>query len=100
VKKVYIAQLMCPERHCVVGMAGEFESQQEAEPALSHLLGLMFGEMVRGGVKEECGLCHATRLRVEVAPSRFRTMEEATPVLRELEERQRLTREFLQRSKS
>jgi hypothetical protein len=96
-KRVYIGQLKCPSNHCVVGVVGEYEQDDEAKAALSLALGLMFGALVRAGtLKNEYGICHSTHLLVHVGASRFATMEEAAPFLRELEERQRFTRQYLE----
>lgn len=84
--KVYIAQLKCPNNHCILALAGEYgEGDADAQATnLAYRLARQFGELVDGGtLRRECGLCKATDLTVEVAKTRFRTMEEAEPALRE-----------------
>ena len=81
--KVYIAQLKCPSNHCVLAAAGEYESQEEAG-ILSYKLGQEFTRLTASGkLRHECAICKATDLNVQVAPTIFRTMEEAAPFLAE-----------------
>lgn len=85
--KVWVVQLLCPERHAVMAAAylREDESQLEA-----------VSENLRNGLKEqgllwECGICKhsdpakSVDLHFEEGPTRFATMEEAMPHLRKIE---------------
>jgi hypothetical protein len=86
--KVYIAQLKCPGNHCVVALVGQYASAEAAQK-LGKLLLEGFEFMVeKRMLNRECGICHSTALRVEVAVSIFATMEEARPWLLAEEQRQ------------
>lgn len=81
--KVYIAQMKCPNNHCVVALAGEYKSPSDALD-LAYILGTQFAAGVKSGIFwRECGICKATDLQVQVSPTRFRTMQEAEPFLRQ-----------------
>ena len=87
--KVYIVQLKCPNNHCVMGLAGEFETDESANAALSYAIGEMMGNAVKEGlVNYECGICHSHQLRPQVAATRFTTMAEAKPHLDQAEKDQ------------
>ena len=99
-RKVYIAQLLCPQRHCVLAAAGEFDSPEDAL-SLAYKLSQTFGEAcIAGLLNHKCELCGATDLKVEVAPTRFRTMEEAREPMAQLERQQGATRAFLRSSRN
>lgn len=78
---VYLAQLKCPSNHCVVMAASEFETEAEAQQLEPRLL-QDFQRLVAGkAINPECGICHSTQLHVQIAQSRFATMDEARPFL-------------------
>jgi hypothetical protein len=86
--RVWIAQCLCPQRHCICATAGVAESQSEAETVILEVLHEKLAALIRCGVfKPWCGLCGATKAawRYEVGRSVWRTMEEALPTLRENE---------------
>jgi hypothetical protein len=86
--KVYIAQLKCPNNHCVMALAGEYPSFEAAE-ILGREVMIMFRDLIkRGTLNNECGLCHSSQLHVEVGATKYRTMLEAMPWLREEEKKQ------------
>jgi hypothetical protein len=98
--KVYLAQLKCPQNHCVFAVAGEYESD-EAANELALRLGFEVGAMVKAGeIKHECTLCLATALRVEIGRTRFATMAEAEPHLRENQDRINRSIAFLKAAKN
>ncbi len=75
--KVYIAQLLCPQRHCVLAVAGEYESDHDAK-WLAGELGKRMGALVITGVrKHECGICKSTDLEVDIQATGFATLAEA-----------------------
>jgi len=87
--KVYIAQLKCPANHCVMALAGAYDTYEAAHMELSFQLGHAFGTAVREKLlNNECGICHSTNLRPEVAATRFTTMAEAKPHLEREEQAQ------------
>jgi hypothetical protein len=94
-RHVWIAQLKCPQNHCVLACNGEFETREDAQ-ALAYRLGEAFaGACLAGALKHECVICKSADLHVQVSPTKFRTMEEAREPLAELEREQAETRRFL-----
>jgi hypothetical protein len=94
-RRVYIAQLLCPQRHCILAAAEEFDTAEEAESLRKTLEG-MFDERAaeRPGIKR-CALCQSTDFHIEIGRTTFRTIEEAKPVLFLEEARQYLTQMWL-----
>lgn len=98
--KVYLAQLKCPQNHCVCALAGEFESDEDANKLGPGVLG-MFETLIESHVlNRECGICHSTDLHVHIDRTRFQTMEEARPALKQMEEAQAATAAFLRSMKN
>jgi hypothetical protein len=91
-RRVYIAQLLCPHRHCIVAVAEEFGTLEEAED-LRKLLAPIFEQIL--GHRDRCALCGSSDFHIEIHRTLFRTMEEARPALFEQEARQYLTQRFL-----
>jgi hypothetical protein len=92
---VWITQCLCPQRHCIVAAAGEAEDQADAEEAVDKPLRLKVAAMLKSeAVNPWCSMCKA-RLetwRYETRRTRFRSMEEAEPALRQEEAAQAVTR--------
>jgi len=94
--KIRLIQHLCPERHCIMGLAYVSESG-EPEPAQLDRLRAMERELL---VDPWCGLCKSRQLVYDDQPTIFKTMEEARVKLREQEEAQVLTREWWNASRS
>ena len=98
-KKVWIAQLKCPDNHCVVALAAEITEDQASD--LEAKLWLGFHHLVENGnLNHECAICKATMLHMEVRVSQFNTLAEATPVLEESQRQQIATAQFLRSAKN
>jgi hypothetical protein len=92
---IWIAQCLCPARHCMMATAGEADSEAEAQAEVRQpLRRLVASLLLDGALNQWCGLCGAHRAtwKYEVARSRYRTREEAVPELKRLEAEQALTR--------
>jgi len=89
---IWIVQLLCPARHCVIAAAfdPEVDSDEETTRKLEE-----WREKL--GLNPWCGICGSTRLRYESHRTKFQTMEEALPSLKKSEQEQALTREYLAR---
>ena len=90
--RVYIAQMLCPDRHCMMATAGEFTSQHDAEvmgPALQEFVDSMVEQKV---LNPFCGICQSRTLRIEVRSTTFTSMAEAEPVLQRLATEQAVAR--------
>jgi hypothetical protein len=89
--KVYLAQIKCPNNHCIAAAGGLADSLENAQRIGEAVMG-EFKELVGAGkLNYECGLCGSRSLRIDVAPTRFTTMEEARGPLFEMQMRQMTT---------
>lgn len=91
---ICICQLLCPNRHCIIGVAYDVDktSPQDAERGLY----AMFEEAVKFyHVNRWCELCKSGKFHCEHGFTRFHTLDEAEPVLRQLEKEQILSQQFL-----
>jgi hypothetical protein len=100
-RRVYIAQLLCPQRHCVLAAANECETDLE----ISLLRVLVQGKFdllcaPGGGLNRKCDLCGSTVLHIEVARTRFTNLDEAMPHLRESAIAQQQTAAFLKSTRN
>lgn len=82
---VRIIQCLCPQRHCIMGVA-----YQPNEPMPSEEVLLGFKELIKEAIQNKmfdpwCGLCGSRDWRYEDSPSKFKTIQEAAPYLRALE---------------
>jgi hypothetical protein len=93
-QRVWIAQCLCPQRHCILAGSGIASDAAEAarlvEVPLRRDLERMTGP--GGGVNPWCGLCHAKAdtWRYELGRTAYRTMAEAVPALLRAEAEQLL----------
>ena len=90
---VYLAQCLCPQRHCIMALADEHESDREAEKLRGALRGKVFAFLKSGALRGWCALCGADRAtwRYEVGATGWETTAEALEPLRQLEAEQVLT---------
>lgn len=88
--RVWIAQMLCPKRHCIAALVDVCADKAEARRKLGDVLSPQIDQL---GVNPWCGLCGAPRERwhIELRRTSWRTMEEAEAPLRESEVRQVLT---------
>lgn len=93
--RVWIAQCLCPQRHAILAASGEAEDQASAEETLIKPLRRHVERMIGSGTFNPwCGLCRAPMesWRYEVGRTRFCSMAEAEPALRENERAQAMIR--------
>jgi hypothetical protein len=85
---VYIAQLLCPQGHCLLAAADDCASDADAE-RLKRILSERFLGLVKEGVaKPACRICGSEEASLELARTGFHTMAEALPYLKESERNQ------------
>jgi hypothetical protein len=92
--RVWIAQCLCPDRHCIIGEIGLAESDAEAETNVRAPLRRKVVELLKSGeINPWCAICDANRAtwRYEVRRTAFGSVEEAIPKLRETEAKNALT---------
>jgi hypothetical protein len=92
---VWIAQCLCPQRHCIMATAGQADDLRAATLKLLDPLRDAVGDALRAdAINPWCGLCNARQetWRYELGRTRFATMAEARPALLESEANQAITR--------
>lgn len=90
---VWIAQCLCPERHCVLAAAAVAASAEEAQTIAAALKKTVAETVANGIIDPWCGLCLAPResWHIEVARTRWRDLADARAALEECEREQRQT---------
>lgn len=98
-KKVWIAQLKCPNNHCVCAVAAEI--MPEDASGLEATLWSGFEHLVETGkAYRECGICKSTSLHAEVRRTIFNTLAVALPAMEESQRQQMATATFLRESRN
>jgi hypothetical protein len=98
--RVWIAQCLCPQRHCILATAGEAQDQDRRE-AKAKIEGPLHervaAELAAGVLNPWCDLCRspATSWTYELGRTRFRTMAQAKPELEKLEHEMSVARALL-----
>ena len=88
---VWIAHCLCPQGHSIGLLASFAVDVSDAQTAILAPLREQIANMIANRSRNPwCGLCHApaSEWTYEVRRTRFATMEEAVPALRQLEARQ------------
>lgn len=81
---VYLTQLLCPQRHCL--MAAAWEEHRSCASEAEHQLRELFAEAVKSGrLNPYCGLCRSETLHCESQRTSWSTLAEAEPQLRKQE---------------
>jgi hypothetical protein len=84
---VYLAQLLCPNRHAILAAASEGEEVLMNQLRVTLEDG--FKKLVADKIlNRKCELCGETIFHVEVGCTKFKTMAEATPWLKQCEAEQ------------
>ena len=84
---LHIVQLLCPERHCIMGTAFDDRDMtfEEAKSGIQEF-------MRAANVNSWCGICGSHKLTFEMAKLKYDTMEEAAMHLAKAEIENILTR--------
>lgn len=100
--KVYLAQLHCPASHCILALAASRVEEQADEQQFMLDLAQALKEGAKrahreGKINSFCGICgaEAKQWAVSVGPTKYSSMAEAEPALREQERVQREAAERL-----
>lgn len=86
--RVWLAQMKCPDNHCILAASAEVEDRAEAEEFLSAPLQAAVDNALNEKVLNPwCGLCGAAAdtWKIDLQPTAFASMDEAMPVLKEVE---------------
>jgi hypothetical protein len=87
---VRIVQLLCPQRHCIIGAAYEDDKTNADETVL-----LLRTIMNSGVINPWCGICASRELTFEDAATNFRNMEQAKPNIEHLQAQNILAKNLL-----
>lgn len=92
---INITQWLCPGRHCSIALV--WDTKDVTEQSI-----LERGEdLFRSGMlKRVCGICNSTDIRTETARTRFKTIEEAGPQMKMLEEANLTAKRIFQERKN
>jgi hypothetical protein len=74
--KVRIVQCLCPQRHCLMGVAYE-SPDGEADPAKMEALRKTIADLVERVINPWCAICESRSFIYEDEATRFRTLAEA-----------------------
>lgn len=80
---VHLIQLLCPSRHCIFALAYEHPemSDEDVKTAASRT----WESMQKCGFNPWCALCDSRNLNFEVGVTKYASMEEAYPHLKQTE---------------
>jgi hypothetical protein len=93
-RRVWIAQCLCPQRHCIMASIDEAADQAEAEDKISKPLREQVAKAVADNtVNPWCGICQAPRetWHFELGRTRWTNMAEAMPEIEKNAAAQALT---------
>lgn len=93
---IHLIQYLCPSRHCIAGIAYNPTDLPE-EDAMAGFRQLVDEAVARHELNPWCGLCGSHELKYEDAITTFRTLEEARPVIEQLQAEQMATRKLFGR---
>lgn len=99
--RVWLTQCLCPQRHAITAVAGEYRDTATPPKVLEELARQQVTYLLAiRAINPWCGLCHATvdTWRYETNRTRFATMVEAAPVLERSQREQILTSIFAGKS--
>ena len=85
---IWVCQCLCPDRHCILAAAGEAGTEAEAQTLVRTPLRRQVMEFLRDqAINPACAICGANRAtwRYELRRTKYTTMEQAEPALRDLE---------------
>jgi hypothetical protein len=92
--RVWVAQCLCPQRHCIMAASRGAENAADANAnVLTPLQKQVESMLIIKALNPWCGLCHAaaSEWTYEVRRTAFATMDEIEPALRQLEAEQIVT---------
>lgn len=93
---LHIVQVLCPDRHCIFAFAYEPDGKEITDEKMIQSAMNTIDRMANAGeINRWCGLCGSRDLKAEAAVTRFNTLDEAMPHLKEEEAKQMLTRMLL-----
>jgi hypothetical protein len=95
VKRVWIAQCLCPARHCIMATAGEAMTPAEVEERVTRpLRDKVMRWLLDGTINPWCALCDAKAetWHFETGRTRWASLDDARPELEKNQAEQAVTR--------
>jgi hypothetical protein len=93
---IHIIQCLCPDRHAIMGIAYD-PKDMSPEEAMQAMREWVQGAIDTHVINPWCAICGSSMWQFEDGVSKFHTLEEAQPVLRESELKQEFTNRILGR---
>jgi len=87
---IYLVQYLCPARHCIIAAAYDSSETTYAETVKG-----MTQTLYDSHANLWCGICGSHALHFEQGPTKFRSIAQAMPALKECESDQMFSRAFL-----
>jgi hypothetical protein len=95
---VYLIQCLCPQRHCILGMA--YEADEPSDDKLAEFKANVVRLVAVSAMDPWCGICQSRNWSYETKKTPYLTLEEAEGPLRMVEAMQARTREFFKGSRN
>lgn len=92
---VWLAQCVCPNGHTILALANEADTLSDAKSEVVDPLHQQVMDLLREGrIEPTCGMCdaHFSKWRFNVARTRFPTIAEAVPYLKDAEAKDQIRR--------
>jgi hypothetical protein len=93
--KIWIAQILCPKRHCILASAFDVADHSPQE-ATAELIAQVERLLALHKIDPWCGICRSSDWKAEAAPTKWATMDQARPFIEELERENAAARRFYQ----
>src|SRR5882672_6857739 len=83
-RRVWLAQLLCPQRHAILAATDEADDAAAAQAIADELRRNVDAMIGSGAINPWCGICHAAKATwtVELVRTQWATMAQAMPALR------------------
>jgi hypothetical protein len=96
--RVWIAQAICPWRHCLCTVAFD-EAHVSKEEGSRQVLTYLEAEITAGRLHLRCEICNSTTIKVELGRTRFASIAEAIPAIRANQQHQKETRQRVEHAR-
>lgn len=96
---IHIIQCLCPQRHCVLAVAYD-DAKTTGKEALELFQSAVLMAVEGAGLNPWCGLCQSQDWFYEDGVTRFTTLEEAKPFLKQCEADQLASRAIIDETRA
>jgi hypothetical protein len=91
---IHIIQCLCPERHAIFATCYDPKEMPD-DVAMATMQATIEEWLAKKIINPWCGICGGKKWHYETRRTRFTTMEEALPVMKQLETANRVSREII-----